>query len=322
MTIEIVDALKGALDYTRLYRDQTFLVKVGGEILSSPEALENLALQIALLESLSIRMILVHGGGPQASEFSRKLGLEPEIVAGRRVTSPQVLEMTKMVYAGQISVDLMSALRGAGVRPVGLSGIDGDLITAVRRPPVEITDDDGETRMVDFGEVGDFISCDPTLLLTLLQERYVPVVAPLAADEAGRPLNMNADTVAEALASAIGAKKLIFLTGSPGILRDVNDPSSLVAFAGPDELTELMTSGAITAGMRPKIEACLRAVKGGVRRTHIIDGRVPDSLLMEVFTGAGSGTMIVGQTEMAKYRSGEATNEVTEADSAQENPGE
>jgi acetylglutamate kinase len=180
--------------------------------------------------------------------------------------------------------------------------VDAHLLTAERRPPVEIADDEGRSRVVDFGEVGDIVATDTAILERLVADGHVPVVASLAADGSGRPLNVNADTVAETLASALGAKKLAFLTGSPGLLRDVDDPSSLVAFADPGDLEELLASGAVTAGMRPKVEACLRAVKSGVRRTHIIDGRVPDSLLIEIFTGSGSGTMIVGRKEMIDYR--------------------
>ncbi len=299
---ELVQGLKEALDYTRLYRDQIFVVKLGGEVMASPDRLDEIAIQIALLESLSIRVVLVHGGGPQATELGRRLGLEPEIVAGRRVTTPEVLEVAKMVYAGRLNVDVLSALTGHGVKAVGLSGIDAGLVVAHRRPPVEVTDDEGELRSVDFGEVGDVDSVDVALLELLLERGYVPVVASLAADADGKVLNVNADTLAEALASALKAKKLIYLTGAPGLLREPDDPSSLVAFACPDDLRELLGSGGVRGGMRPKVEACLRAVAGGVRRTHIIDGRQPDSLLLELFTGHGSGTMIVARREMESYR--------------------
>lgn len=298
---EHVAGLKEALDYTRLYRDQVFVIKLGGEVVASPEALDEVAIQIALLESLSIRIVVVHGGGPQASALSRRLGIEPEIVAGRRVTSPEVLEVAKMVYSGTINVDILAALRAHGVPAVGLSGIDAGLVTTRRRPPVMVREDDGSERLVDFGEVGDVVAVDPSLIELLLPNGYVPVVASLAADGEGRPLNINADTLAEALARALAAKKLIYLTGAPGLLRDPDDPSSLVAFAGPQDLEAMLAAGMVRGGMRPKVEACLRAVAGGVRRTHIIDGRVPDALLIEVFTGSGSGTMIVAEVERTEY---------------------
>jgi acetylglutamate kinase len=298
---DLVNGLKDALEYTRLYREQVFVLKLGGEVLSSAEALDNVAVQVALLESLSIRVLVVHGGGPQASELSRRMGLQPEVVAGRRVTSAEVLEVAKMVYSGQINVDVLAALRGQGVSAVGLSGIDAGLVTVHRRPPIEVTDDGGVTRVVDFGEVGDVDSVDATLLDVLLPRGYVPVVASLASDAAGNVMNVNADTLAEVLASALGAKKLVYMTGAPGLLRDAEDPSSLVAFAAPEDLQALLDAGVVKGGMRPKVEACLRAVKGGVRRTHIIDGRTPDALLLELFTGHGSGTMIVGGREKRSY---------------------
>lgn len=229
------------------------------------------------------------------------MGLEPEVVAGRRVTSPEVLEVAKMVYGGQINVDVLAALRGQGVSAVGLSGIDAGLVTVHRRPPVEVTDDEGVTRIVDYGEVGDVDSVDTSLLDVLLPRGYVPVVASLASDAAGNVMNVNADTLAEVLASGLGAKKLVYMTGAPGLLRDADDASSLVAFAAPEDLQALLDAGVVKGGMRPKVEACLRAVKGGVRRTHIIDGRTPDALLLELFTGHGSGTMIVGGREKRSY---------------------
>jgi acetylglutamate kinase len=229
------------------------------------------------------------------------MGLEPEMVAGRRVTSPEVLEVAKMVYGGQINVGVVAALRGQRVSAVGLTGIDAGLVTVHRRPPVEITDDHGEARTVDFGEVGDIDATNTTLLDVLLPRGHVPVVASLAADPDGRILNINADTLAAHLAGALGAQKLIYMTGAPGLLREADDPSSLVAFAAPEDLQALLGSGSIKGGMRPKVEACLQAVKGGVRRTHIIDGRTPDALLLELFTGHGSGTMIVGEREKRSY---------------------
>ena len=298
---DLVNGLKDALEYTRLYREQIFVLKLGGEVLSSPDALDNVAVQVALLESLSIRVVVVHGGGPQASALSRRMGLEPEMVAGRRVTSPEVLEVAKMVYGGQIHVDVVAALRGHGVSSVGLTGIDAGLVTVHRRPPVEITDDDGVTRTVDFGEVGDVDAVDTKLLDVLLPRGNVPVVASLAADTEGRIMNVNADTLAAVLASALGAQKLVYMTGAPGLLRDADDPSSLVAFAAPEDLQAMLVNKSVKGGMRPKVEACLRAVKGGVRRTHIIDGRTPDALLLELFTGHGSGTMIVGEREKRSY---------------------
>jgi acetylglutamate kinase len=292
--------LKGALRYVRAYRDRVFVVKLGGEVLSDPDALDGVAAQLALLASLGIRLVVVHGGGAQATALSERLGHRAEIVAGRRVTDDAALEVVTMVYAGSLNVAVLSALRGHRVQAVGVSGVDGDLLSAKRRPPVTITDDDGRVREVDFGHVGDIVHVDPHVLRTLLDARLVPVVASLAGDEDGRVYNVNADTVAEALAVALAAQKLIFLTGAPGVLRDRSDPATLVTFADPSDLASLMASGALSGGMRPKVEACIRAATRGVERTHIIDGRAPDALLLEVFTGVGVGTMIVGRKETAQ----------------------
>lgn len=296
-----IAGLKGALRYVRAYRDQVFVVKLGGDVLNDADVLDQVAAQIALLSSLSIRLVVVHGGGPQASALSRRLGQEPTIIAGRRVTDDSALEVAKMVYAGALSTDLVAALREHRVQAVGLSGVDADLITAHRRPPVSLVDDAGVTRHVDFGHVGEVDRVDPRVITTLVEQRFVPVVASLAGDDEGNVYNVNADTVAESLAVALRAQKLIFLTGAPGVLRDRTDPSTLVTFADPDDLAGLMASGALAGGMRPKVEACIRAATGGVERTHIIDGRAPDALLLEVFTGSGCGTMIVGRKEKATY---------------------
>jgi acetylglutamate kinase len=296
-----IAGLKGALRYVRAYRDQVFVVKLGGDVLSNPEVQDHVAEQLGLLQSLSIRIVVVHGGGPQASAVLRRLGQEPVMVAGRRVTDDTALEVAKMVYPGLLSTELIAALRSHQVQAVGLSGVDADLLTAHRRPPVTVTSDAGGTSLVDYGHVGDIDRVDARIVNTLVEHRFVPVIASLAGDDEGNVYNVNADTVAETLAIALKAQKLIFLTGAPGVLRDRNDPSSLVTFADPDDLEQLLASGVIAGGMRPKVEACIRAATGGVERTHIIDGRVHDSLLLEVFTGSGAGTMIVGRKEKATY---------------------
>jgi acetylglutamate kinase len=296
-----ISGLKGALRYVRAYRDQVFVVKLGGDVLADAGVRDQAATQLALLHSLGIRLVVVHGGGPQATALSRRLGQEPRMVAGRRVTDDAGLEVAKMVYAGQLNTDLLAALRAHKVQAVGLSGVDADLLVAHRRPPVSMVDDSGQSVQVDYGNVGDIDRVDPRILQALMEARFVPVVASLAGDDEGTVYNVNADTVAESLAVALRAQKLIFLTGAPGVLRDRSDPSTLVTFADPDDLAGLMASGALAGGMRPKVEACIRAATSGVERTHIIDGRAPDALLLEVFTGAGCGTMIVGRKEKATY---------------------
>jgi acetylglutamate kinase len=296
-----IAGLKGTLRYVRAYRDHVFVVKLGGEVVKDDHALDGVAAQVALLHSLGIRIVVVHGGGPQATALQRRLGAEPVIVAGRRVTDDAALEVAKMVYAGTLNTDVLSALRAHQLQAVGLSGVDAELLTARRRPPVNVVDDAGNAAVVDYGHVGDIMNVDPRVLTTLMDARFVPVIASLAGDNDGNVYNVNADTVAETVAIALRAQKLIYLTGVPGVLRDPRDPASLVTFADPDDLAGLMATGALSGGMRPKVEACIRAATGGVERTHIVDGRVPDSLLLEVFTGAGTGTMIVGRKEKATY---------------------
>jgi acetylglutamate kinase len=296
-----ITGLKGALRYVRAYRDNIFVLKLGGEVLGDADALDHVAAQIALLSSLGIKLVVVHGGGPQATALSRRMGVEPRMVNGRRVTDDAALEVAKMVYAGSLNVDLLAALRSHDVQAVGLSGVDADLIAAHRRPPVAVTVNGCPPETVDFGHVGDVDAVDPRVLHTLLAARFVPVIASLAGDREGRVYNVNGDTVAEALAVALKAQKLIFLTGAPGVLRDPNDPSTLVTFADPEELGVMVASGAVAGGMLPKVEACIRAASNGVERTHIIGGRTTDALLLEVFTGTGCGTMIVGRKEKAAY---------------------
>lgn len=296
-----IAGLKGALRYVRAYRDQIFVIKLGGEVLRQAEAIESVATQVALLRSLGVRLVIVHGGGPQVSALSRRLGLEQTVIGGRRVTCAETLEVVKQVLGGQLNIDVLAAMRAQHVLAIGLSGVDGGLVTARRRPPVAVTDDQGAVVTVDFGHVGDIESVDPRPLQTLLAGGYVPVVASLAGDDENHVYNINADTLAEVLAVALRAQKLLFLTSAPGLLRDPRDPSTLVTFADPDDLAQLLGSGAVAGGMRPKVEACIRAATAGVERTHIIDGLAPDSLLYEVFTGAGCGTMIVGRKQKETY---------------------
>jgi acetylglutamate kinase len=291
--VEGIAALKGALGYVRAYRGRAFVVKLGGAILGDPRAVASLAAQVGLLHSLGIRVVVVHGGGPQATALARRLGHPPVVVGGRRVTDDAQLEIAKMAFAGSVHIDLLATFRRSHVPAVGVTGVDAELLSAVKRPPVAISDDDGCERTVDFGHVGDIVAVDASLLEALMGSGFVPVVASLAADDEGRVYNVNADTVAEKLAIGVRAAKLLILTDAPGVLRDREDPATLVSFADRDEIERLIASGAIAGGMRPKVEACVRAAAGGVARTHILDGRAGDALLLEVFTGAGCGTMIV-----------------------------
>jgi len=227
------------------------------------------------------------------------LGLEVERVAGRRITSPAVLEAAKMVFRGQLSLDMVSALIREGERAIGLSGVDGRLVVAMRRPAAIVTDDEGQRRQVDYGEVGDVVSVDPMVLTMALEAGSIPVVSPLGADDQGRIYNVNADTVAAEIAQAIGAAKLLLLTRAPGILRNADDPTTLLHWTDLQQLGVLERDGCFTAGMRPKIAAVRLALEGGVPRVHVVDGRRNGALLEEVFTTDGCGTLVVPQADEA-----------------------
>ncbi len=287
-----VIGLRQAMPYLRLYQGKVFVVKLGGALLSRAEVLDQLAHQVALLQQLHIHLVLVHGGGPQAGELARRLGLEVETVNGRRITDEQTLEVCKMVFNGRLNTDLLAALNAHQVPAVGLSGVDAATIRARRRPPVSLRDaETGRRRTVDFGCVGDVEEVRTESLRLLIGGNFVPVVSCLAAGEGAEVLNVNADTVAARLAIALAAEKLILLTSAPGVLADPDAPDSLVSHMDLPRLEEILKSSA-RSGMHAKLEACRQALLGGVPRTHVISGLQGDSLLVEVFTNEGCGTLI------------------------------
>ncbi len=288
-----VSLLKEALPFLRRHRRRKMVVKLGGEIAANPSALLSFAQEVSLLAHVNIRLVVVHGGGPQATELSRRLGLEPKLVQGRRITDEATLDVAKMVFAGSINLDLLSALRAQGVHAVGLSGVDGDILHATRRPPTEVRDPKtGESQVVDFGHVGDVTHVDTSLLSLLVEHDYVPVVSSLAGDAEGNVLNVNADTVASVIAKDLGAAKLLSLTGVPGLLRDANDPSSVISRLTVSEARRALASGSVVGGMRPKVETIVDAVAGGVEAGHILSGLDENALLLELFTATGVGTLI------------------------------
>jgi acetylglutamate kinase len=283
-----VRALKGAAPYVRLYKGKVFVVKAGGAVFADNGSTRMLIEQIAILHHLGIRVVLVHGGGPQLDEMQRSLGIEPRMVSGRRVTDAQSIDVTTMVLNGLINTRILAICRELGIDAIGVSGVDAGLVRARRRPPVEI---DGET--VDYGFVGDVTGVNASVLLKQLDAGLMPVVSPLSSDEAGCVLNINADTIAAQVGAALGAEKLILCTGMPGILEDLSDPSSLVSYTDIEGLGRLQAAGSFADGMLPKATAIEGAIRGGVRRVHVISYKVPDSLLAEVFTNEGTGTLIV-----------------------------
>ncbi|MEM7262283.1 MAG: acetylglutamate kinase [Planctomycetota bacterium] len=297
-----IEILKQALPYIRRYRNKTFVVKVGGELVADEAVLDSLAADVSLLYQFGIRVVIIHGGGPQLSQLSEKLGIESEKINGRRITDDSTLELAKMVFAGGISTDILSGLRSHGTPGVGLSGVDGDLVVAKRRPPKRIVDKQtGEERDVDFQNVGDIETVDPQVLRVLLENRFVPVVASRGADLQGNVLNINAHPIAAEIAATLPAEKFFVLTNVSGVLRDIEDPSSRVSYLTVSGVEQMIDSKVIVGGMVPKLTAALGAVRSGVSRAHIINGLQPNSLLYEVFTVSGHGTMILGEEEEAAY---------------------
>jgi len=275
------------------FTGERFVVKLGGEVLLNTTGLDALAADIALLSRHGLGVVVVHGGGPQADDLARRLGHTVRKVAGRRVTDDAALEIAKMVYAGSTNVEMLAYLKRHGARGVGLSGVDANLITVSRRPPTLIRDPAaGKEEWVDFGHVGDISSVDVTLLHLLLDNACVPVVASLAADEEGRLYNVNADTIASALAVSLQAARLFLLTNVPGILLDPRDPSSRLPVASRDRLSALVESGAISGGMLPKVKNCLDALEGGVKQVQILDGTAGRSLLLDSLVHNNIGTLV------------------------------
>lgn len=275
------------------HRGDCFVLKLGGRPLSDPDVLDNLAFDLALLSREGIRLIIVHGGGPQLSELSGRLGLETRKVNGRRVTDRDTLKLAKMVFSGEISTDVVAALRRHGASGIGLSGVDGHLLDARRRAPVELLDrETAETHWVDFGYVGDILGVNPSVLNILLDQGFIPVVASLAADPSGEVLNVNADTVAAEVAVAVGANKLVLMSDVPGLLRDIANADSRIPELTIDDARELIDSGVVVHGMLPKLESVIRTVEAGTPHVHLLDGHTPHALLDEVSHPGTHGTLV------------------------------
>ncbi len=271
-----------ALPYIRRFAGKTIVVKYGGNALAGATESDALALfaeDIVLMRLVGLKPVVVHGGGPQISDLMTRLGKVTEFRDGLRVTDSETVDIARMVLSGQVNPQIVAAINVHGRFAVGVSGEDASLITASAKNP-------------DLGFVGEVDRINPGILHRLLDDEFIPVVATIGTDANGQAYNINADTVAGAIAEALGAEKLVYLTDIEGLRRVVNDPASLIRQTSPDELDSLMADGTIAGGMIPKVESCVRAVRGGVRRAHILDGRIPHVLLLELFTDAGIGTMV------------------------------
>lgn len=285
----VVSALKHAAPYIRLFKGKVFVIKAGGEIFANPAQTSALMEQVGILHQVGVRVVLIHGGGPQSTQLATALGLDTTFVDGRRVTDGASLDVATMVLNGQINTRVLAACRDLQIPAVGISGIDAGLIRAHRRPPVERDGDES----VDYGFVGDIDSVEADILVKQLDNGLMPVVSPLSCDESGTILNINADTVAAAIAAELGAEKMILLTGAAGVLEDINDPQSLISYIDRAALDRLRDDGKLADGMLPKAAAIDAALANGVSRVHVISYKVPDSLLLEVFTNEGTGTLVV-----------------------------
>jgi acetylglutamate kinase len=273
------EVLLEALPYIQRFQGSTVVVKYGGNAMVDPRLAKDFAADIVLLQAVGLRPVVVHGGGPQISALMARLGKEPEFRDGLRVTDAETVDIARMVLVGKVNRDIVSTINVHGPIAVGLSGEDAGLIVAGARNP-------------DLGFVGDVHAVNPTILTRLLAEELVPVVSTIGSDPTGQAYNINADTVAGALAVALGAEKVIYLTDVEGLLRDVADPASLISRIGVDELQDRIDHGSLSGGMIPKIAACVHAVTAGVASAHLLDGRVPHVLLLELFSDRGIGTMI------------------------------
>ncbi len=291
----VVSALKHATPYMRMYKRKIFVLKAGGEAFSSADTTRSLMEQVGLLHQVGIRVVLVHGGGAQSTQMAEELGITAEFVDGRRVTDQSALEITAMVLNGQINTRILASCRDLGIPAVGISGVDAGLIKAHKRPPVARQGSSGET--VDYGFVGDIESVDANVLIKQLDNDLVPIVSPLSADESGTLLNINADSVAAAVAVALSAEKLILATGAPGILESANEPASLISYVDLAGLSKLRNDNRLSDGMLPKAAAIELALLGGVPRVHVISHALPDSVLLEIFTNEGTGTLVVNDTQ-------------------------
>jgi acetylglutamate kinase len=287
-----IRSLRSAAPYIRMYKGKTFVVKAGGGVFADAAAVRGLIEQIAILHYFGVRVVFVHGGGPQLTEVTEKLGVPTRMVQGRRVTDQGAIDATSMVLNGLINTQLLSYCREMNIDAVGVSGVDAGLVRAHKRGPVKV---DGET--VDYGFVGDIDAIDTSVLNKLLDNGLMPIVSPLSADENGTLLNINGDTVAAAIGAALDAEKLMLCTGAPGILSDVNDATSIISFTDLAGLKKLRDEKKIVDGMLPKAKAIEDAIKGGVRRVHVMSYKSPEGILAEVFTNEGAGTLIVADVK-------------------------
>ncbi|MCM1982272.1 acetylglutamate kinase [Lyngbya confervoides] len=276
-----VRILSEALPYIQSFAGQTLVVKYGGAAMKDSSLKAQVIRDIVFMASVGIRPVVVHGGGPEINVWLQKIGLEAQFLNGLRVTDAPTMDVVEMVLVGRVNKELVALINQAGGAAVGVCGKDANLITA--RP----------TEESQIGFVGEVANINPDVIAALVNANYIPVVSSVAADENGQAYNINADTVAGELAAALGAEKLILLTDTPGLLQDFHDPTTLIKHLDIQQARHLIETGVVSGGMIPKLNCCVRTLAQGVRAAHIIDGRVPHALLLEIFTDEGIGSMLV-----------------------------
>lgn len=294
MNQETLDLLRESLPYIQRFQGKTFVVKFSGKVTEDKDNLASLAEELALLHQVGIRVCVIHGGGKQLNELADKLGVVQTVVAGRRVTDDDTLELAKMIFRGKINTEILSQFRRRGVKAVGISGIDGGIITAKKRPPKDMLNaETGETKIIDFGHVGDVVQVNVDLINTMLDSGYLPIISSLGADDDGRIFNINADTIAAEIAVHLNAEKLILLSDVNGIYLMPNDEDTKLSRLTTDDARHMIDSGRATGGMIPKLESLISLLSRGVASAHIVGGTTRNAILAEVFTDEGTGTMVV-----------------------------
>lgn len=293
---QYLDLLREALPYIQKFKGKTFVVKFSGKVTENRENLASLAEELALLHQVGIKVCVIHGGGKQLSELATKLGVAQTVIEGRRVTDDDTLELAKMIFAGKINTDILAALRQRGTPAVGLSGVDGNIVHAEKRPPKEIVNrETGAKETIDFGNVGDVLEINADLLKLLLENDYLPVVSSLGADAEGSVFNINADTIASEIAAQLKAEKLILLSDVNGIYLDAKDETTKLSRLTKAEAEAMISGGKATGGMIPKLQSLINILNQGVKSAHVIGGSVRNALLSEVFTDEGTGTMLIDE---------------------------
>lgn len=290
--VEKAGILIEALPYIRKFYGKTVVIKYGGHAMINDELKEAVINDVILMKLIGINPVIVHGGGPEITDMLKRLDISSRFVGGCRVTDPATMEIVEMVLVGKINKEIVALINRHGGKAVGLSGKDANLIQAVRKLGKSV-DSDGNESVQDIGFVGDVRKINPEIIQTVINQGYIPVVAPVGVGEEGESYNINADYVAGEMAIALNADKLILLTDVEGIFEDFDCKDSLISELKLSQVDEMINRGVISGGMIPKVECCVQAVEGGVTTTHILDGRIPHSILLEIFTDRGIGTMVV-----------------------------